>query len=170
MLPIIICGIFILLLGSIFLLADDSREFLFNKVSYPEEKKILKSRAFWKLTIQLTIVLVIYNVGALAGRIHYGVSLGVLNFEDRLWNPYIFGGMPSYAAGGRSLDYWNQINIFVDATMTLLLTNPLGLLLFILSATWMMKRLLKEKKWIWANYILVIVMELLMIFTARWSV
>ena len=162
---LIIVGIIFALAGVLLLLADDSRKFLFDKTSYPEEKKILKSWAFWKLCIQFTIVFVIYNGGALMGRMSWGATV-----EDKLWNPYIFGGMPRYAAGSKGLNTWNQLEIFINATHTLLWTNPLGMLLFILSGMWMMRRYLEHKKWIWANYILVIIVELLMISTARWNV
>ena len=125
------------------------------------EKQILKDWRFWRDSFFACLLLVVYNVGSLSGMLYFYKI-------DKLWFPYTFGGMPSFAIGAVGVKWYNQIWLFISATTTMMFGNPIMFALFVGVLWWMILRHRNRKK-VWMNYLLVLFIELIMIFTTGWE-
>ena len=134
-----------LILIGIFFLCDDRKEII----------QLMDSDS-WR-TLGLALIPMIIYIG-----FPIYMFVGVWTSGDRLWNPYIFGGMPAYAIG-TGYPWWNMINGFVSTTMNVLFYNPIGTALFGISVF----RLLKRKTIM--AYSLMLFMEILMLYFAYWN-
>ncbi len=139
-----------LLFGILFFLCDDWREYV----------QLVKSewKAFVIVLPLIFIPVIIY--------IQYPIYImtGVLNrsAELTLWNPYIFGGMPSYALviGYRGFD---ALWVFQVTTITVIFGSPFGVALFVLSIWWFFR-----KKNVY-KYLLILFCEFIMLYSAFWN-
>ena len=140
MIEVVIIVTPILILGVIFFLCDDWREYKID----------------WKKFVLMLVPFLIF--------IGYPIYMfaGVWYTGDKLWNPYPFCGMPTYAFG-TGYTWWNLINVFVSTIKNVLYYNPLGVALFGISAFWFLKR-----KGV-LTYLLMLFMEILMLYFAHWN-
>ena len=111
-----------LLLGILFMLADDKREYI----------SFIKTD--WRI-ILLTLIPVIIFFG-------YPILATSGHYANYLWNPYQFGGMPSYAspAPGGLYKWWNLICVGVDTVKRVFFYFPVGGFALIGLVWWNWKR------------------------------
>ena len=93
------------------------------------------------------------------------ISVWMQLYPMKLWNIYMFLGMPTYASGMMGFKYYNQIHVAWDALKQILITNPLGFA--VLSYTFY--RLWNIKKFKYRYYFYALGIEILVLFTTNWS-
>jgi len=135
----------IALLTGLFFLADDWRDWA----------KFVKED--WKLFGLALIPAVIY----IGYPIYIIVGVYNLGVENTLWNPYVFGGMPSYAIA-TGYPWFNFMYVIVTTTRMIIFDNPIGALLFAGSVYLVLKRYNK------LTYSLMIFTEVTMLYFGFW--
>lgn len=75
-----------------------------------------------------------------------------------LWNPYVFGGTPSYACGRVGVNYWNHIGILLsfltNTFKNLISLNPLTISFVVIGLFLWLKRV---SQWWWYMILLVLI-------------
>ena len=150
MTPIIVIALICTLLVVLFFLSDDWRDI----VKYFKETTKREYKIFGLALIPVAIYIG-YPIYIMVGVFGRGA-------ENALWNPYIFGGMPSYALTTGYV-WFNFLYVIVSTTINMLLWNPLGMLLFIGAIYLCVKRYNK------LTYSLMIFMEITMLYFGYWE-
>ena len=147
--------VIVLLLVLLFFLSDDKKEYIdFVKEEWRRDKFLGLTKAFVLLFTPVAVYIG-YPFYLFTGVFPVGIG-------ERLWNPYIFGGMPAYAVGTGYI-WWNLLYIVAHTTRTVIFLNPIGTLLFIGSVYWYFKRRGK------LTYSLLIIAEVMMLYFAFWN-
>lgn len=141
--------ILVILFGALFLLSDDWKDYVsFVCRIFREDKKLL--------ALSLLPLIIFY------GSPTY-LWFGVWGAEERLWNPYVFCGMPAYATGIAGYKWFDLVYVFISTTKICLFYNPLGTLLFIGSILWL------NYRGTTLVYLLVIFLEIIMLYFAYYN-
>lgn len=115
--------IILLAIGGIFLLCDDRDEIIANL------------KTINRVDVKLFFLILLPVVICLGYNIYLKQAVWIGN--DALWNPYMFGGMPSYAVSYGGFRWWNLIYVFVDTIKIVVFYNPVGALIFIAPLVWL---------------------------------
>jgi hypothetical protein len=117
-------------------------------------KDIIQHPTYYLLGVLLLVIYLGYPI-------YLRTAVWVTN--DSLWNPYIFGGMPSYAVGGVGYKWFNLIYVFADTTKIVLYCCPLGVLAFVGAMVWFYHHQTT------LAYLLMLFTEIIMLYFAFWE-